>query len=1340
MGCRGRLTSLAVAVLTAALVSAVWAGVASAAPGTLEICKTADNGTSGQSFSFTATHAGVSTPVTVQGNSCSGPGVLSGNGTWTITENNSANWVFVGATAVPPAALVSVTPSKSQVKVTVAANADTAVFVTNAGATGNVKVCKTSKSFSGQYSFTVNGTPVTAVANGACSIAVDQQPGSRINITESVPAGEQVAAVTTSANLKIRSQGLNAAGTVYTVRVTTGVGANVITFDNEPVSPNQQGFFQICKSSGGDPFIDAVTTPFQFTVTDSTGAVQSVGVFVGQCSGAIQVMAGNVHVVETIPNNTFVQGISVAGAGALGPVNLTNGEATVVVPIASAGDTLVSFTDNASVGTLKVCKYVTASSGALAGTKFNFKVSDPAIPDGQPGSKSNPVPVTVIATASALGTCTIVTFKGTPVAFPVGSTATAIEDLSSFNGYVTSDQPGDTGSTAIGSGINSISVTNQALGQLEICKDMIGADSAYTGFVFSFSYKNTDSTVTDPRASGTTLVSPGHCSPPIKVVPGNYTITENLSKTTTSGASPKPAPFFQFVSSTATGPTGDNRCVPPAANCGNPLTVSVPYFLSSDPVAYGETKVSIVNKVQRAQFKICKQIAPGSETPLGKLSYAFEVTWTGGPTPAARVTVDPSYPSCTGLIGGSGGIPNIPIIQPDNSPTQITVGEEINGDYQVQSITIDQGTVVSNTPPSITFNPAVGTTVVTFTNAFNPPQSLQLCKSMITADAAYVNFSFPISWKNTNPLVVDPRASGTVNVAPGTCVTELVPPGAYTILETPPTGFAFVSSTAVGTVANDNRCVPPAANCGNPATVNVPPASPGSTKVTFVNMVQRAQISICKAIDPSTPSIGNLKYTFDATWTGGPATPTKVTLSPPYPGCSSTTLNSPDGIPVIQPDGSATKVAIQEELGQYTVSNIALDHGNVITNAPPMILFNPAAGKSSVTFTNTATPTQQGSCLASSSLAVLVQGSNVVSYVPKGRWNDGTTGIAAVNIEGTSITNTLIPTTSNVNSCASNWATGETVCVANNTNVYLITGTTAGTPLTSGASGVISFSGGSCTNCGVAIDGVHNKAVIAESVAGAPGYQFLNLGTAAFEPPFASRAARISEGIMLDPTRNLLLSAAETNVFELVDVTTSTSPAFYENAVVAPGLLDATAEDCSTGIALASVEEGSSTAEVYIGDLTQATKVAGSPGSWTAPAQFQTLTEANDGTSAPAVGGIAVAQGTHTAVLGQEFGGSNVTALALPSTSGSGTPAVQDWVTCSISGFTNGRDPHTLTAYQSPTGGHAIALLYDPTANQIARVDLTQMLNIGTVPRTGGGHGCASGTLPGSVVTLIPVP
>jgi hypothetical protein len=382
----------------------------------------------------------------------------------------------------------------------------------------------------------------------------------------------------------------------------------------------------------------------------------------------------------------------------------------------------------------------------------------------------------------------------------------------------------------------------------------------------------------------------------------------------------------------------------------------------------------------------------------------------------------------------------------------------------------------------------------------------------------------------------------------------------------------------------------------------------------------------------------------------------------------------------------------------------------------------------------------QGSCQPSGSLSTLVSGTNVVAYVPKGSWsfNGVFLGIGVTNVEGSSVTPTLVPTPSTVNSCASNAASGQTVCTANTADVYLLNGTSLSSTLTSGATGTVGFSGGICANCGVTIDATHNKALLSVSVGGAPGFQFLNLGTSSFETAFASPSGMISEAVLLDPIHNMLMSAAENNNYEAVNVSNSLVPSFFENPI--PGVageFDSSGEDCSTGISLAGVEFARPS-QVLVADMTQGTFTPGSPGSWSAAYQLQNLSESVLFSGAT---GVAVAPGTHTGLLATEFGGTNLTAIALPVSSGSGTPAIADWVSCTVGGgFAYGRDPHPINAYQSPNSGHAIGVLANNNATMLAVIDLSQMLDTTVVPRTAGGHGCAAGTLPAGVVSFISVP
>ena len=137
----------------------------------------------------------------------------------------------------------------------------------------------------------------------------------------------------------------------------------------------------------------------------------------------------------------------------------------------------------------------------------------------------------------------------------------------------------------------------------------------------------------------------------------------------------------------------------------------------------------------------------------------------------------------------------------------------------------------------------------------------------------------------------------------------------------------------------------------------------------------------------------------------------------------------------------------------------------------------------------------------------------------------------------------------------------------------------------------ISFTGGACTNCGVAMDGIQHQAVISLSDNGNPAFQFLYLTTtnpANCSPPcFSSKVwdspvGQISEDPGIDPLRHLLLSPAEGRNglmpnYEIADISKPESLVFYENPIgnqmgFPTGDPDSAAEDCSALTALASIE------------------------------------------------------------------------------------------------------------------------------------------------------------------------
>jgi hypothetical protein len=375
----------------------------------------------------------------------------------------------------------------------------------------------------------------------------------------------------------------------------------------------------------------------------------------------------------------------------------------------------------------------------------------------------------------------------------------------------------------------------------------------------------------------------------------------------------------------------------------------------------------------------------------------------------------------------------------------------------------------------------------------------------------------------------------------------------------------------------------------------------------------------------------------------------------------------------------------------------------------------------SVTHTNATL----SACVPTSSLGIVapVTGPAAVrAIVPNGAWSRSNLGIQIVQLEaggGPVVPPASITTTSAVNSCAGNPATGESVCVANNTDVYHLSSTNSVTLLTSGATGSGGFSGGSCANCGVAINALTNQAVIAMGHSGSPSgtaLQTLNLSTNTFGTPF-NLSNEVSEDISIDPTRGYILSPNESNIYDLIQMnsTTGAMTGEFAHPTGTGGEDDSAAEDCATGIALTV---GEFTNNIFMADLTQATFTAGTPGTWTAPSSVTTII----GSYSAGLSGVTVAPGSgHLATVTGEFGGSSFSVLKLPSTSGSGTPAIVDYayVPC-ITGFSAGVDPHTVSAYTSPNDGKAYTVFASsPPPTQLILADMAGIL---ARPRTADGH------------------
>jgi hypothetical protein len=389
------------------------------------------------------------------------------------------------------------------------------------------------------------------------------------------------------------------------------------------------------------------------------------------------------------------------------------------------------------------------------------------------------------------------------------------------------------------------------------------------------------------------------------------------------------------------------------------------------------------------------------------------------------------------------------------------------------------------------------------------------------------------------------------------------------------------------------------------------------------------------------------------------------------------------------------------------------------------------------------------SCLPTSSLSVLIQGTDVTAYVPKGDWASGIAGVDVVRIEGAAMLPTTVAT-GVVNSCSSCSSAacggGVTVCTGNSNDVYRIAppATLSASP-TANATRTQAFSGGFCQTCGVAIDAATGNAWIEEGRAPAGGQlEPYRPSSNTFGPVIGLFGQQTSENISVDPVRKLILSPVENNQFQIID---SSSGAVYNAPApfVTGGELDAVAEDCRTGVAVASVEDGNppSIQKLLLVNLSGATFTAGSPGTWTAPTNLQDFSpdfvNLNFGTN-----GVAVAPGSNLAVVAGEFSGTaGFGVVQLPATVTPTTiPAATDWVSANVptsitpacGAWQMGRDPHTVTAYRSPNDGKAYALMTNASRTCLVKIDMAQLLS---APRNPGTHTANPALIPAGTFTFI---
>ena len=500
---------------------------ATACQGTLQVCKVAGSGVvPGTNFSFNI----AGTPVTIPAGpapsgSCSAALTVPAVPT-TITETIPSGTTLASVNTLPGAGLlISSDLAAGNAVVAVDPGGQTiATFVNTVPpppATGFLQICKIAGSgvtLGTNFTFNVAGTPVTVAAGaptaGTCGTPLTL-PAGQVPITETLPNGTAMTAVSTLPNAGLLTASNLAAGTAT---VTVIGGAQTIVTFTDSVTPNT-GTLQVCKVAGTG-IVEG--TNYRFSVAGTPVTVPAGLAPGGSCGALLQLPAGAVNVTETLPIGVRLTDVTTSPFASLVSNDLAAGQATVT--ISAGGQTVVTFS-NARIplpttGFLQICKV--AGAGIVTGTNFVFMVAGTpvTVPAGPPpgGSCSaafERLAGPVVVTETLLSGTVLAAVTSLPNGSMIGS------NLAAGAAEVVVQNGGQTIVTFVDAIPSGPAIT----GFLQICK-VAGAGIA-VGTNFTFMVAGTPVTVAAGAAPG------GYCSAPLVETAGPVIIQETLPSGTT---------------------------------------------------------------------------------------------------------------------------------------------------------------------------------------------------------------------------------------------------------------------------------------------------------------------------------------------------------------------------------------------------------------------------------------------------------------------------------------------------------------------------------------------------------------------------------------------------------------------------------------------------------------------------------------------------------------------------------------------------------------------------------------------------------------------------------------
>ena len=519
------------------------------------------------------------------------------------------------------------------------------------------------------------------------------------------------------------------------------------------------------------------------------------------------------------------------------------------------------------------------------------------------------------------------------------------------------------------------------------------------------------------------------------------------------------------------------------------------------------------------------------------------------------------------------------------------------------------------------------------------------------------------------------------------------------------------------------------------------------------------------------------------------ATPTATMVATPTPTPTATLTATPTATATATPTTTATTTATVTATPTATTTGTPTATATLTATATAT---STATATATATSTASPSPTPTPGVIATdknsaNAPGIEILGTTVTVTVPFGSDATSTTGAAQVVIENggaTPLPTPAVISTDRVNSCTPAM-TGEVVCSGQTGTIDLI-------PFGASSSNIITLPGpitpvnyddGVCIGCGAMVDDSLDLGIIASG----NGFFPINLGTNALSTVIPTNSAHADEEVGVnfgyDQINHLILSAnytvnpnnnfASTPAhFQIINISTPSSPVTYELAndqaffnqvshtctssmggTIQSDIFPETAAiDTTTNIVYVTFHTPSACFsnppnDIALFDMSQATFTQGMTAAtttWTsAGMQIQTLTGVGN---LNGIDPISVEPTNHVAVV--SGGGAPFGALQLPSTSGTGTPAIVDWVSAvmpndpSSAAWNGWTSPNGLATYVSPNTSKPMGVFMNGGASAaptyLAIVDINALL---AATRDSSNHKVASSVnlLTSGIVSFVPV-